>query len=135
VAQDFSKRYVANKNPVIGALTLDGKLVEALAPTTVPAGSRATFALSWPPEAREPYPLFDVARREIVDHVEELTASWFVTAGSVEHDRTGRAEAEPATTVTNAWTAPVTAGPVKLWVVLRDNRGGTAVAEYALQVQ
>jgi hypothetical protein len=135
VAQDFSKRYVANRNPTIAALTVDGKPVEGTAPAAVAAGARATFTLSWPPGAREPFPLFDVARRELVDHVEELTASWFVTAGAIEHDRTGRGEAEPETTVTNVWTAPLTPGLVRLWVVLRDNRGGSAVAEYSVQVQ
>jgi hypothetical protein len=133
VAQEFSKRYVANRNPTIAALSIDGK--PAAAEATVAPGARAGFALSWPPEAREPFPIFDLARRELVDHVEELTASWFVTAGSVEHDRTGRPETDPDTTVTNVWTAPLTTGPVKLWVVLRDNRGGTAVAEYTIQVQ
>ena len=49
-------------------------------------------------------------------------------------DRPLTSRAEPETTVTNTWTAPPTAGPVHLWVVLRDNRGGTAVAEYSLQV-
>jgi hypothetical protein len=142
VAQDFSKRYLANKNPVIGSLTLDGAPLAPLSdPATpppevvVPPGRGVTLQLAWPAASRESFPVFEVGRRQIVDHLEEIVASWFVTAGTMDRDRTGRAEDEPDNAVTNSWTAPAAAGPVHVWVVLRDNRGGAAVAEYAVQVR
>jgi hypothetical protein len=141
VAQEFGKRYLANKNPVIASLDLDGvPLVAVTDPAAPPPaamvqpGRKVTLALVWPDEVRESFPVFDVGRREIVDHLEEMVVSWFITGGVLDRDRTGRGEAEPENTVGNTWTAPTTAGPVHLWVVLRDNRGGTAVAEYRLQI-
>jgi hypothetical protein len=139
VAQDFGKRYVMNRNPAIAGLRGDGTTLAPVADATpalvVAAGHRVSLELSWPSEARERFPVFDVSQRQIVDHLEELVASWFVTGGTIELDRTGRGEAESETTVTNSWTAPDTAGPVHLWVVLRDNRGGNGVAQYLLIVQ
>jgi hypothetical protein len=91
--------------------------------------------LPGPPEARERFPVFEVSQRQIADHFEELVASWFATGGTIELERTGRGETESETTLTNSWTAPETAGPVHLCVVLRDNRGGATVAEYRLTVR
>jgi hypothetical protein len=142
VAQDFSKRYPANKNPIIGGLTVEGAPLSPIGDPAMPPPSAAVSAgrpvpleLTWPAAARESFPVFDVGRRQIVDHVEELVASWFVTGGALARDRAGRGENEAQNTVSNVWTAPAAPGPVHLWVVLRDNRGGTAVAEYLLQVR
>jgi hypothetical protein len=134
VAQEFARRYTANHNPTIGALTADGAPL-GTAPLVVAPGRPVALELSWPPEARERFPVFEVAGRQIVDHLEELTVSWFVTAGALARDRTGRGELEPENTVTNTWTAPPAPTTTHLWLVLRDNRGGVAVAEYTLDVR
>ena len=39
-----------------------------------------------------------------------------------------------ALTADNVWVAPSAAGPVHLWLVLRDSRGGVDFAEYELDV-
>jgi hypothetical protein len=139
MAQEFGKRYRANTNPELAALTLDGAPLIAAsdraappAPTSVGAGKAVAFQASWTAASRELFPVYDVARREITDHHEELVVSWFATGGSFERERTGRQENEEALTVSNVWTAPVAPGPVTVWVVLRDNRGGLVVAEYRL---
>jgi hypothetical protein len=139
IAQDFGKRYHPNTNPELAALTVDGAPLTAVsdpaappAPRSVGAGKPVTFEASWTPASREPFPVYDVGRREIADHHEELVVSWFATAGSFERERTGRQETEEALTVSNVWTAPSTPGPITVWIVLRDNRGGLAVAEYRL---
>jgi hypothetical protein len=140
VAQDFGKRYVLNANPVIAGLRGDGTELAPVSDASaqdlvVPAGHRVNLELAWSSETRERFPVFEVSQRQIVDHFEELVASWFVTGGTIELERTGRGEAEPETTVTNSWTAPDIAGVVHLWVVLRDNRGGAEVAQYRLMVR
>ena len=61
--------------------------------------------------------------------------SWFVTAGSFEHDRTGVAAGDTATATDNRWTAPNQPGSTAyLWLVLRDSRGGTAFKSYQIEV-
>jgi hypothetical protein len=101
---------------------------------TVHPGQQVTFDASWSPESRERFPVYEVSQRAIVDHAEELTVSWFATGGEFDRDRTGRTEAEVETTISNTWIAPMTPGPVHLWLVLRDNRGGLDHREYLLTV-
>jgi hypothetical protein len=63
-----------------------------------------------------------------------MSVSWFATDGTFEADRTGRGEEDEISAAPNRWTAPDQPGPVHLWIVLRDSRGGTAWAEEVLEV-
>jgi hypothetical protein len=45
-------------------------------------------------------------------------------------------EADPDSPTTETqWIAPTTAGEVKLWVVVRDDRGGSSWEEYRVNVE
>src|SRR5262249_35666796 len=101
----------------------------------IAAGSQVTFTASWTPESAEGYPAYDLAKLALVDRRESLRVSWFATAGTFAHDRTGRGEEEPEPTSENRWTAPKASGPVHLWLVLRDSRGGVDFAAYELVVR
>ncbi len=84
----------------------------------------------------EPYTVLDQAVHELVSHRETIRVSWFATSGTFTHDSTGRSEAqanEPSTE--NEWQAPSQSGPVHLWVVIRDDRGGTGWGSFELDVQ
>jgi hypothetical protein len=136
VVKEFVKRYQPNKNPLLLRLAGNGAEIAA-APTsgaTFAPGQVVTFEASWTPGSRESFPVYEPAKMAIVDHAEELTVSWFATAGEFDRDRTGRTEAETDTAITNLWTAPLTPGPVHLWLVLRDNRGGLDYREYSITV-
>jgi hypothetical protein len=63
-----------------------------------------------------------------------LRVSWFVTAGELAFDQTGRSESDRELQTENRWSTPAGGGHVFLWVVLRDARGGTAFASYELDV-
>jgi len=61
-----------------------------------------------------------------------MRVSWFATGGSFDVDHTGRLESEFAqTTSDDTWTAPKDPGPVFMWVVLRDDRGGVDWQEFS----
>lgn len=84
----------------------------------------------------EPYVHFDPLSRKLKDRREAMRLSWFASAGEFEHDRTGRSEAEAGDRESdNRWTAPATRGDVRLWVVLRDDRGGVGWGSYRLRVE
>jgi hypothetical protein len=83
----------------------------------------------------ERYLNFDLPSQSLVDAREGIHVSWFATGGSFSLDRTGVDGSDTTTTSDNTWTAPAQAGPVHLWVVLRDDRGGTAWGAYTLQAQ
>jgi hypothetical protein len=137
VAQEFGKRYKPNVNPKLAALTIDGTPVTAApggATQGIPAGRSYRLDASWTPESRESFPVYDQATQKIVDRFEQLTVSWFATQGELDRDRTGRTQIESESVVSNVWLAPVTPGPVTLWLVLRDDRGGLDFAEYHLDV-
>lgn len=84
----------------------------------------------------EPYGYFDPLSRTVRDRHESMRVSWIATAGSFQYDHTGRTESEYKSLSTeDHWTAPDAAGPVDLWVVLRDSRGGVTWGAYRVQVQ
>ena len=70
---------------------------------------------------------------------ESLRVSWFATGGAFEHDvdRARSATTETGATPTSRRTSgprPTTPGPVYLWMVLRDNRGGIDFAAAEIDV-
>jgi hypothetical protein len=82
----------------------------------------------------ERFVAFDAETQALVDERESIGVAWFATGGFFDADRTGRGSADSVTTSDNGWTAPMAAGAVHLWVVLRDDRGGIGWAEYGLEV-
>jgi hypothetical protein len=134
IAVAYAQTYKANQNPSLQPLTatVNGAAVTLGA---LPKGQTIDFSVGWPAAAVESFPVFDLATATLVTHRESMRVSWFASAGSFAHEVTGREETDTATTTDNPWTAPSTPGPVHLWVVLRDSRGGVDFAAYELNVQ
>jgi hypothetical protein len=78
---------------------------------------------------------FDVPSQSVVDARESINVAWFATGGSFDADRTGRDSTDTTSSSDNGWTAPSSAGTVHLWVVLRDDRGGSGWGEYTILVR
>lgn len=83
----------------------------------------------------EAYVYYDPLSRQLVDRRESMRVAWFAGAGQFEDDHTGRREDETDAFSDGVWTAPTQAGPVHLWVVLRDSRGGISWQSYVAQVE
>jgi hypothetical protein len=130
VAHDYQTMYVANANPTLLPLAIDGASAD-----DVPAGADVTLVASWPPEAVESYLYFDPDAQVLVTRREAMRVSWFATAGTLAVDATAVAETDDATSVSTTWHAPTTPGPAWLWLVLRDSRGGIATQTVAITVQ
>jgi len=139
----YNKTYTPNQNPTIAQLTWKQGNGDALPLSPVVPGAfpiaqislgdgPVVFELSWPDAAAEAYPAFDIGARELYDTREAMRAAWYATSGSFQHDVTGRTEYDYELSVANTWTMD-TLGPVNLWVVLHDSRGGMAFAYYAIE--
>jgi hypothetical protein len=83
----------------------------------------------------ERYVVFDTTSGGLVDQREGIAVSWFATQGAFDSDATGRAGTDTQTTSDNGWQSPTQPGPVDIWVVLRDDRGGVGWQTYTLDVQ
>jgi hypothetical protein len=83
----------------------------------------------------ETYVAFDPASRAVVSRRETMRVTWFATAGSFGEERTGRTSEDLGRESQNAWTAPLAAGDVVVWVVLRDDRGGTSWRTVRVRVE
>jgi hypothetical protein len=84
----------------------------------------------------ESYAYLDPADHVLRNRHESFRVSWFASAGSFASDHTGSTEAEfTSTSSDNTWRAPKEAGPVFMWVVLRDDRGGVDWQSFELSVQ
>ncbi|MGD0528511.1 MAG: hypothetical protein ABSE49_25480 [Polyangiaceae bacterium] len=148
----FSNGYVPNQNPTIASLAsvdADGGVV-SIAPDapgagpalTVSAGQTLSLEVTWPecpstPAAcggAETYLLIDSTTKQVDSARESIVASWYATAGTFALDRVGRDGTDMTTSADNGWTAPPTPGPVHLWVVLRDARGGVGWGSYTVTV-
>lgn len=84
----------------------------------------------------ESYIWFDPQDPRLALRREGLRVSWFATAGQFDQEHTGQGEYDDDTTSsTNRWTAPNFAAEVTLWVVIRDDRGGSGWEQYRLRIE
>lgn len=125
----FTAQYHANRNPVLQPLTAP------LAFDQIPRGASVVLRASWTDADAETYAYYDPQAAQVTTKRESMRVSWFVTAGDFDEDRTGRTETELETFTEDTWHAPSNAGPVHLWAILRDSRGGAAAAEVEITVR
>lgn len=142
---EYNQRHRINQNPRVDRLeALRGEAWTELADggdaLRVGAGERLALRADWAECASderctgaETYVLYDTAAQALVERTESLIATWYATAGELDEART-EASSAPFRTE-NGWTAPAEAGAVRLWVVLRDGRGGVGFGAYRLQVE
>ncbi len=123
VARDYDLHYVANRNPVLDPFVL--------APVT--ADRDVTLTASWPAASAEAYLAYDPAAQRLVDRREAMRLSWFATGGALAVDASAVDEADTGTSVSTVWHTPA-AGVARLWLVLRDSRGGIAAQAIAVDV-
>ena len=134
VAAAYAAAYRANRNPTLTPL----QAAVAGAPVAldaIPAGASVTFSVGWSGDSPESFPVLDPLAQTLVTHREAMTVSWFAGAGAFAVEESGRAEDDPALDTSNRWSAPTTAGPVHLFLVLRDSRGGVDFAAYDATVR
>jgi hypothetical protein len=125
VAADFQNRYVPNQNPAIASF-------EASAPLdSVAKGARLQLTVTWDPSSAEVFPVYDPVNQRLVDTPEVMSVTWYATGGLMAQDRTGPTGPSSSS---NVWTAPLGPGPVVLWAVLRDSRGGLDAASLEAQI-
>lgn len=78
----------------------------------------------------ERYALYNPATQMVGLQREVLRSSWYATGGSLAEGTTAGLDH-----ATNAWQAPSTPGEVWVAVVLRDDRGGSAVRATKLRIE
>ncbi len=84
----------------------------------------------------ESYVWVNPRTNRVEDRHEGITVSWYATSGKFDSAQTGFTESDAETTsVSNRFTAPSTPGTVRMWVVIRDDRGGVGWQRYELQVK
>jgi hypothetical protein len=133
VARAFAAAYTMNQNPTLLPLTatIGGAPVTLSA---IAAGVRVTFTASWPAASAETFAYVDPTTDELTMQRESMQVAWYSTAGVLDTQSTGRASDDTATTSNDGWAAPSTPGPVAIFVVLRDSRGGVDFAAYDVVV-
>jgi hypothetical protein len=110
----------ANRNPDLAELRTDAGEIDADGGTAFAIGSV---------ERLTPIPAAD-AKETTPDGPEALSFSFFATAGSISSLRSvdTTATGQPADTFSD-YTAPLDPQQVRLWVVVRDGRGGSGWIE------
>jgi hypothetical protein len=129
VANAYRMGYSANQNPKIRGLTasIGG---QAVALERLPPDTKIDLLVEWDPSSKESFLLFDLASASLVSREEALTVSWFASSGTLDLARTGREAGDETPNAADTWTTPSATGPVLLWIVLRDDRGGVDFAAY-----
>ncbi len=135
VATAYAAEYVSNTNPTLTPLAAYDAAGAPLSLDAIPAGATITLAVGWTEGSPESFPVLDPAAQVLVTHREAMTVSWLASDGDVAPANSGRGEDDPALFATTSWTAPSTPGPVHLFVVLRDSRGGVDFAAWDATVR
>jgi hypothetical protein len=125
IAAQFTQSYIPNANPTIASLNADVAGVTADLAAIHPS-ARVHLQVAWPPASAETYAYYDASTDSVVWQREAMSVAWYASAGAIDRESTARAAGDPATTSDNDWTAPGAPGAFRLWVVLRDSRGGVA---------
>ena len=113
-----------NRNPRIDALLLDGTASDSR--LRVDPGSTAELLVLASPDSREPYEVGGEPQQE------ETRYTWLITRGSVGDAVSWGDEDGVSQTY---WDVPKSGDPdLMLWVVLRDERGGTAWASQRVRL-
>jgi hypothetical protein len=147
-AGDFNSHYRRNENPLLDGVGIVDKTGDVAAVPDEPdslqvnAGKPVQFRASWAVCAddaacsgAETYALFNLDSRQLETERESLRVSWYATAGQFQNAVTGRDESELASDTDNTWTAPNEAGAVRVWLVLRDSRGGQSFRSFLVSVK
>jgi hypothetical protein len=133
LARQLADRYLPNHNPHQPALerrTSDGWRSF----DTVTAGESVSLRVRWDAASREKYVHLRPDGAALEDRVEAMSVSWFSDGGSFAEAVTGLAEEEPGNDTINSFAAPGS-GPLTVWIVLRDSRGGSAFLTRSVHVQ
>jgi hypothetical protein len=129
-----------NQNPVIARVQIDGvdlpPQTETVGVSPCPMDSQGAdgcegvrFTVFPTPESVETRP---------DGMLEPLFVSFFVTAGSTDRPRAVVSEEDPtgqAGSLTGLWYPPTMSGPVRVWLVLRDGRGGDSYRTFIADVR
>jgi hypothetical protein len=84
----------------------------------------------------EQYVWVDPSSQSVAPRREAIRVDWFATGGTLADDSSGVVESDAAThQAGNTWTAPAQAGEVRLWLVIRDDRGGVGWESYRVEVE
>ena len=105
----------ADEQPPPSSWTIDAGRKVVLRPVSLPTDKEHYWVATYSGGSRE------------LD--EFLSYSFFTTAGALSDAQTGGRpiafiENKKTTDLSSEWTAPTSAGPVTLWIVVRDDRGG-----------
>jgi hypothetical protein len=133
LARQLADLYVPNQNPhepILERMTSGGW--QSLDAAT--AGESVLLRVRWDAESREKYVYLPPDGTALEDRVEAMSVSWFSSGGSFAEAVTGRTEQDPRNDTTNSFVAPG-AGPLTIWIVLRDSRGGSAFLTQSVQVE
>lgn len=100
--------------------------------------------IACPEDCREPrgcagtetYAVFDREARAVVLRREGIAVAWYSDAGGFSVPENGVASSDPEITRTsNTWKAPTGERDSRLWVVLRDERGGVGFRSVTANVR
>jgi hypothetical protein len=148
-AGDFNANYRRNENPLLDSIEQVSNSGNTSPVPSDPGvlslspGQAVTFRASWAActadaacSGAETYVVFNSDSRQLDTHHESIRVSWYATAGHFDNAVTGSDEDQFTTTTTdNTWTAPTTTGDVRVWLVIRDARGGQSFRSFLATVK
>lgn len=131
-AVGYALRYRNNVNPALAGVfaVVNGATRElprgATTETAVGTGRAVPLLALWGAEAAERYVAVDPTTRALVDRTEALELTWFTDGGELARDRT--APDGSGTASANVLRLDEGVTSARVWVALRDERGGVDVA-------
>jgi hypothetical protein len=127
-ARDYAQHYVPNTAPSIQGMRVlaDGGELDL---GRLPQREVLTIELALSVDARQKYLFYDPQTGGLTIKEEQLSATWFTTDGVFDDAITQVSE----TTARNQLRRAGMGAVAELWIVVRDDRGGTAVQQQTLR--
>ena len=132
-----SEKTQKNQNPVIEALTFDGRELEPNARLPVKPGQQVALGVSVPDSSRETYT--ELQPDGPVQKQESVIGAWYSSAGRFSQERFDVSQ-HTTTTFTAPGSSQFPEDPVperrqqQLWLVVRDNRGAQTFRQFRYYV-
>jgi hypothetical protein len=126
--------YDGGVNPDGGADSDEPEPLDDTNPLVVHAGDTVTLRATFTDDSAETYTVYDGDPATPARSTTEiLSISWFATAGTFNEDTTGGSQTDTVLTLDKH--LPTSGSAIDLWVVGRDERGGTDWVHHLLQFE
>lgn len=131
IFEQYQARYRENRHPDISRLRAGAEDLMAGRLRTLPAAP-TTLLMEVRADSFERFVVYSANDSALYDQTEELQVHWYASAG--EFSASEGLVDKNSRSASVQWTGPEAGETARLWIIVRDSRGGSVWAEYEVSM-